>query len=89
MKTMCYNNKNNAWSACRSALQVQARERSGPSGLHVAGQSPTSPLGWETMRQALIAGNVSLNAQLLDTVIGTKCGRKEPLNHPRMRRHCG
>lgn len=38
---------------------MQARERSGPSGLHVAGQSPTSPKGWETMRLALIEGNVS------------------------------
>lgn len=49
----------NALCACRTVLCVQARERSGPSGLHVGGQSPTSPKGWETMRLALIAGNVS------------------------------
>ncbi|WIA41857.1 hypothetical protein OEZ86_009183 [Tetradesmus obliquus] len=44
----------------RTVLCVQARERSGPSGLHVGGQSPTSPKGWETMRLALIAGNVKM-----------------------------
>ncbi|KAF6261804.1 Rhodanese-like domain-containing protein [Scenedesmus sp. NREL 46B-D3] len=38
----------------------QARQRSGPSGLHVAGQSPTSPKGWQTMRLALIQGNVKM-----------------------------
>lgn len=36
-----------------------ARERQGPSGLHVQGHSPTSPSGWDAMRHALQEAGVS------------------------------
>eukprot|EP00879_Flechtneria_rotunda_P013416 GHRR01014006.1.p1 GENE.GHRR01014006.1~~GHRR01014006.1.p1 ORF type:complete len:210 (+),score=37.42 GHRR01014006.1:237-866(+) len=42
------------------AIAVQARQRSGPSGINVQGYSPTSPKGWEMMRQALQAANVKV-----------------------------
>eukprot|EP00878_Enallax_costatus_P004210 GHUV01004440.1.p1 GENE.GHUV01004440.1~~GHUV01004440.1.p1 ORF type:complete len:240 (+),score=40.67 GHUV01004440.1:160-879(+) len=44
----------------RERVVVQARERSGPSGIHIDGNSPTSPKGWEIMRQKLTDAGVKV-----------------------------
>lgn len=48
----------------RGCLAVQARERSGPSGIHIEGNSPTSPKGWEIMRQKLTDAGVSTESSI-------------------------
>lgn len=43
---------------------AEGRDRSGPSGLHIGGASPTSPSGWDAMRRALQDAKVRMQLLL-------------------------
>lgn len=57
----CITGSNSLRSMDRTTVVVQQaqRDRQGPSGLNVGRYSPTSPGGWDAMRQALQEAGVS------------------------------